>query len=307
MPCYTPLKAWALKGVKSATGKKVISFSNKFSSANALREPIQLPCGQCFGCRISRAKQWAVRCWHESKLHDNNCFITLTFNDESVSASGSLDKCDFQKFMKRLRIRFADDVLRKTGKSIRYFHVGEYGEKLGRPHHHACLFNFDFPDKVLWDTRDGIRLYRSKVLEELWPVGFSTIGEVSFESAAYVARYCVTKITGKQADSHYDGKLPEYNSMSLKPAIGLDWFREFAETDVFPQDFIVLDDGFKTKVPKFYDRCYELTNPDTFGVIKSFRIDKAKKNPDNSPERLKVRHEVAKNVYKTCVRKLKEY
>ena len=100
---------------------------------------------------------------------------------------------------------------------VRFFHCGEYGELLYRPHYHACLFGFDFSDKVLWSTRGGVRLYRSKILEKLWTFGFSTIGDVTFESAAYVARYCTKKITGDKADEHYNGRSPEYVTMSRPP------------------------------------------------------------------------------------------
>ncbi len=200
---------------------------------------IQLPCGQCSGCRLERSRSWAVRCVHEASLHDENCFITLTFNNHYLDPIGSLDKRTFQLFMKRLRKEIA------PGK-VRFFHCGEYGSKMKRPHHHACLFGFDFPDKWLFDTREGVDLYRSPMLERLWPFGFSTIGEVTFESAAYVARYISKKINGELAPAHYarvDHKtgemfsiLPEYITMSLRPGIAGAWFDKF-EGDVFPRIF----------------------------------------------------------------------
>ena len=121
-----------------------------------------MPCGQCIGCRLERSRQWAIRCVHEASLWPDNCFVTLTFDDDNIISSGSLVKADFQKFMKRLRKRF--------GKGVRYFHCGEYGDLLGRPHHHACLFNFSFPDRYLWSSSGGVNLYRSPTLEELWPL-----------------------------------------------------------------------------------------------------------------------------------------
>ena len=147
MPCFKPLTAID-KGTDPETGKKIIHFLKRFNHEHSIFIPdkgvevIKLPCGQCIGCRIDRTKQWAIRCIHESKLHNKNCFITLTFNDEHLDSAGSLQKRDFQLFMKRLRKRFPND-------NIRYYHCGEYGEQLNRPHHHACLFNFDFPDKKL--------------------------------------------------------------------------------------------------------------------------------------------------------------
>jgi len=121
---------------------------------------------------------------HENQMHEESSFITLTMNDEYLSTRvnpSSLDKTEFQRFMKRLRKRY--------GKQIRYFHCGEYGEKNHRPHYHAILFGVDFEDKELFQVRDEIRLYTSKTLADLWPYGFVTIGEVTMESCAYVARY----------------------------------------------------------------------------------------------------------------------
>lgn len=160
-------------------------------------EAVQLPCGQCIGCRLDYSLHWAVRCMHEAQMHDENCFLTLTYSDEHVPSSGSLDKGALQKFWKRLRKRFPE-------RRIRYFACGEYGERLHRPHYHACVFGFDFPDRELFMMREGIPLYTSEALAQCWPFGFCSIGDVTFESAAYVARYACKKITGEAASRHYE-------------------------------------------------------------------------------------------------------
>jgi len=184
--------------------------------------------------------------------------------------------------MKRLRKKYPNQ-------KIKFYHCGEYGEKTERPHHHACLFNFDFPDKELWTIRDQIRLYRSKSLEELWPFGNSTIGEVTFDSAAYVARYILKKINGTKALAHYQGRKPEYSTMSRGgrsgKGISHEWFRNYAN-DLYPKDFTVIR-GKKIKIPKYYDRCLELTNPEQYGLIKLERIKNALSNPDNNTARLR--------------------
>ena len=151
-----------------------------------------VPCGQCIGCRLERSRQWAIRCVHEASLHTDNCFITLTYSPDCLPSDGSLNHDDFQKFFKRLRKHIAP-------KKIRYYMCGEYGEdlqqpsKLGRPHFHACLFGLDFDDKQLYIVRDDVKLYTSATLEKIWGKGFVTIGDVTFESAAYVARYIAKK------------------------------------------------------------------------------------------------------------------
>jgi len=243
-------------------------------------DPVKLPCGQCIGCRLDRSRQWAIRCVHEASLYERNCFITLTFDNENLPKSGSLDVRDFQLFMKKLRKRFRgfqefliDGELRRP---IRFFHCGEYGEKHLRPHYHACLFNFDFEDRKLWSVRAGIRLYVSEELQSLWPFGFSTVGDVTFESAAYVARHITKKVTGDRAEEHYQrfdpstGEVfdlePEYTTMSRRPGIGKPWLTKYM-SDVYPADRVVLR-GRELRPPKYYDGIFELENPEGMEDIK---------------------------------------
>ncbi len=203
MACYHPLTAYKLTTKKNENGKSIIFFSSAATDGLPY-EKISLPCSNCIGCRIDRSKQWALRCVHEASLFENNCFITLTFNDENLNPYRNLDHRDFQKFIKRLRKKYhgLSPVHSETGKTtypIRYFHCGEYGSDLMRPHHHACLFNFDFLDKKPWSNSKGTTLYRSESLERLWPFGYSAIGSVTYQSAAYVARYITKKLTDPPA------------------------------------------------------------------------------------------------------------
>ena len=261
MTCYRPLMAWRnLNAINPETGKAAILFSPPENWRDC--EPIKVPCGQCVGCRLERSRQWAMRCVHEASLYDDNCFITLTFDDEHIARDGSLHLEDFQKFMKRLRKKF--------GEGIRFFHCGEYGTLNQRPHHHSILFNFDFPDKELWSVRDNVKLYRSSSLERLWPYGFSTIGDVSFESAAYVARYCLKKVTGSVAESHYQGRKPEYTTMSRRPGIGREWFLKY-KNDIFPNDKCVIRGNLVCRPPRYYDKIYDSIDPVSFEKIRSKR------------------------------------
>lgn len=283
MPCYHPLDGYFAK-LKNPSGKRSVVFNLRDAYSDM---PVQVPCGQCIGCRLERSRQWAIRCLNEASLHEDNAFITLTFNEQHKPSDGSLYKPDFQKFMKRLRKHFPN-------KKIRYFHCGEYGEKLSRPHHHACLFNIDFPDKILFSDRNNINLYTSKILTKIWPFGFSTIGEVNFETAAYCARYITKKITGDIAEGHYAGRIPEYVTMSRRPGIGHNWFKKY-QRDVFPHDYMIIRNGIKTKPPKYYDYIYSLTNPEEFAKLKYIRERAAQKSEHNTPERLDVREAVTKS------------
>ena len=288
MPCYKPLKGWYSR-IRNESGKRSIVFK---ASQGYNDRPVSVPCGQCVGCRLERSRQWAMRCLNEASLYDCNCFITLTFSAECL-VDNSLHKEDFQKLMKRLRKRY--------GSGVRYFHCGEYGEKFQRPHHHACLFNFDFPDKELWTVRNGVRLYRSESLEKLWPFGFCTIGDVTFESAAYVARYIMKKVTGEKADDHYNGRVREYITMSRRPGIGRAWIEQF-KSDVYPSDAVVVRGDVICKPPKYYDSLYELDEPKKMDILKRDRICTAKDNPDNRGDRLAIRGKVKLEKLKTLRR-----
>jgi len=270
--------------------------------------PVTVPCGQCVGCRLERSRQWAMRCMHEAQLHDDNCFITLTYNNENLPEDGSLKIEHFQKFMKRLRKKY-------TGKTIRFYHCGEYGEKFFRPHYHAIIFGLEFADKKLFKTQNDIKLFTSETLSKLWPYGFATVGSVTFESAAYCARYVMKKINGKQKKSHYErvnqetGEIidlkPEYNTMSRNPGIARDWYKQFKD-DVYPSDFITLR-GKKMKPPKFYDNIYEHELPKEFEKLKKKRMQLMQKHKaDNTPERLEVKEKVKKAQLKSLKRPIEE-
>lgn len=291
MPCYFPLEGWKARHVNPKTGKRGVVFSRRDGFSDL---PVTVACGQCIGCRLERSRQWAVRCVHEGQLHDSSCFLTLTYRDENLPSGGTLVKEHFQKFMKRLR--------RRVEGRLSFFHCGEYGELLSRPHYHALIFGFDFPDKVRFKSGvDGSDIYTSSFLESLWPHGFSTIGALTFESAAYVARYVTKKITGPMADSHYrridysTGEifqlLPEYVTMSLKPAIGKAWFDKF-KSDVFPSDEVVMR-GKAMKPPRYYDKLHERLDQVAHEANKWARVRKAVPHKaNNTRERLSVRRAV---------------
>lgn len=291
MPCFHPITAYRSKRcLDLKSGKPKIFFKEYRVKCWPGYETLQVPCGQCIGCRLERSRQWAIRCVHESKSHDESCFITLTYDNAHLPPSGSLVVSDFQKFMKRFR------MIVGMGKkaNIRFFQCGEYGSKFSRPHYHACIFGWSFSDRTFFTRRDGYDLFLSGLLQALWtddmgkPLGFSTVGECNFETAAYVARYITKKITGDKADAHYNGRKPEYTTMSRRPGIGRDWF-EFYKGDVFPSDQVVLR-GKIMRPPKYYDRCFELDNPEAYAIIKSKRVAKALECvDDNTPERLAVK------------------
>ncbi|AXH74067.1 MAG: replication initiator protein [Microviridae sp.] len=215
---------------------------------------------------------------HEKIMHDRSAFVTLTYDDKHLPPGGTLKKQELQLFMKRLRKR------RPAG--IRFFAAGEYGELTARPHYHLLLLNTDFPDMRFYKpARSGDDLYTSKELEELWPFGHSDIGNVTFNSCAYVARYVVKKITGDKAAAHYAGRDPEFVLMSRRPGIGLTWYIAHGR-DAYRHDTTICN-GKEQNLPRYYDGKYEAFNPKRLAQLKSLRKRRAllQKHDNNSRRR----------------------
>lgn len=291
MPCYYPLRGYQVPG---GSWRKAIHRGAR---------PMTVPCGGCIGCRLERSRQWALRCVHEAQMHSENCFLTLTYAPKYLPEGGTLVKKHFQDFMKRLR--------RHVDKKIQYFHCGEYGEKDSRPHYHALLFGCDFQDKTLYKvTGRGDKVFYSPTLERLWGWGFCLVGSVAFESAAYCARYVLKKITGEAAVAHYrrtdpeTGEqwdvLPEYCTMSLKPAIGRGWYDRFSQ-DCFPSDFAIIN-GRRHKPPRYYDK--QLAEKDLEAIKRARRAFADAHFDDNGKARLAVREAVLQSKLKTLKREL---
>jgi len=291
VPCYHPLKGYRSKTV-NPSGKRSIVFNPKEGFYDL---PVDIPCGRCDGCKLERSRQWAVRLTHENQMNEYSSFITLTYSEENIPKDGSLHVEHFQNFMKRLRSRREENgALFKTDhtRNVRFFHCGEYGEKYSRPHYHACLFNLDFADKIHWKQVAENRLYSSKTLEELWPQGFSTIGAVTFESAAYVARYIMKKMHGQSAEILYEGRKPEYVTMSRRPGIGKPWLEKFNK-DIKRDDFVVLR-GVPMKPPKFYGSQFEIEDPKRWAEIKAQRQVQADERGPYTWEQLKAKAYITK-------------
>lgn len=237
MPCYHPLPAWRPRTGKAPTFKLREGWTDK---------KLELPCGRCIGCRMEHARQWAIRLMHESMMHEESYFATLTYDDEHLPSGGSLRPRDIVLFLKKLR--------RSQRNALRYYQCGEYGENLQRPHHHALLFGLHLPDKRLLPGPPGSHnLFRSDYLDQTWGQGTTTVGHVTFESAAYVASYVTKKRTGPDADLYYGGRLPEYATMSRRPGIGFTWLRKYWR-DVYTEDAITMRGGKKMRPPDYYDR-----------------------------------------------------
>lgn len=174
---------------------------------------------------------------------------------------------------------------------------GEYGPQLLRPHFHACLFGVDFDDRLYHGTGEsGADAFTSAQLQRLWPSGFSTVGDLTFESAAYTARYCVQKVTGKDAAQYYRGLEPEYNHSSLRPGIGRGFFEKW-QSDIYPANHVVIN-ALETKPPRYYARLYRRLSAFAAQLYEDeiqYRDEVAagSRASDNTPERLSAKEQVA--------------
>jgi len=288
--CFRPLVAY-----RERLSKQVkVGYGSSRDGDN-----LELPCGKCSGCLQDRARSWSIRIGHEAQLFACNVFVTLDYAPEHLS-SWSLVYRDFQGFMKRLRKRSTGQDPGPNGKyPIRFFCAGEYGSKYRRPHFHAIIFNWQPPDRVRLHNKTS----RSEFLEDVWRNGNVVIGDVTPESAAYVAGYTVDKRYGRAAEDHYDdvvdtatgevlSRRPEFVCMSRRPGIGAWWYDRF-KTDVLPQDRAV-QGGREFKVPRYYwNKFREEAPPAVVEDLEERRYQKAMLQPasERSEERRLVKEE----------------
>jgi len=279
--CLGPLNAYRPR--RDATDRRLV-FDVRKSETGIV---IKIPCGQCAGCRLETSRQWAMRCMHEKQMHNASSFLTLTYNDKCLPPGGSLSLDDYQKFMKRLRWRLGD--------GIRFCGCGEYGDTTTRAHYHILLLNRDFPDRRFAKmSPSGAPLYTSKTLDELWSdergnLGHSLIGNVDFDSCAYVARYVMKKLTGPLAVD--DGRISPFLTMSRNPGLGATWFEKYGG-QTYNWDSVVIN-GAEVRPPKFYDTKFKELHPERMELLKKRRRRKAAMHKaDNTVRRLRVREVV---------------
>lgn len=260
---------------------------------------LPIPCGQCIGCRLDYSRMWADRCILEAQQYEYNSFVTLTYDPEhlpplkpvvdvntgEVFEWPSLVPEDLTKFMKDLRRYYSYHY---NYDNIRFYSCGEYGDEYGRPHYHLLLFNLPVFDKVYWFTNhEHEKIYISDTLSKIWGKGIVTIGEVTWNSAAYVARYVVKKqkgttkglvdLPGKRL---VQGIQPEFVRMSRAPGIAWKYYDEH-KNQFYETDEIVISVRGKAraiKPPRYFDKLYDIDCEDPFKMreIKEKRAESAR-------------------------------
>lgn len=321
MPCYKPLFALVRRPPPGVSGKASVVFPKGVPSKalGAISTPTPIPCGQCIGCRLERSRQWAIRLMKENKLHDRSSFLTLTYTDDHLpfhwhkpcgkkikTPRPTLNTEDIQLFLKRLRKHFSPQRLR-------FFQCGEYGDETLRPHHHMILFGEDFcKDRVrVEDSRSGFPQYKSPLLHSLWAKNSApwekariTISDVAFESAAYVARYALKKISGPGASFILRNAKPEYVTMSRNPGIASAYFEEYL-TDIYPHDEVVIPGRPASLPPAYFDKLLEKVDPALYENVKKKRTEGLDfySDPNSTDTRLATRERVKKALIKNCLKR----
>ena len=253
MECIRPLKA-------SKDWKGDITFSSK--KADPSIEGFEFPCRKCIACRLNTAREKAIRSFHEAQMHDNSIFLTMTYDEDNLK-SDRLDYSDFQKFMKKLRKHntLGLNNEEKKAKHISYMVTGEYGERTKRPHWHVCLFNYWPKDAdIIRTTHNGHLVYRSPTIEKIWNKGMTEFGELTLDSAGYVARYAAKKLVhGKDEEHDYQ---PIHNT-STKYGLGKKWIEKYWK-QTFDLGYVRLPNGEKAKIPRFYTDWLKEKRPEEF-------------------------------------------
>jgi hypothetical protein len=208
-----------------------------------------VPCGKCLGCRLDYAREWSIRCVHESRYHQHNCFLTLTYNDEFLPKEG-VSKRALQLFIKRLR-----DYLGRSDPPVRISHLsaGEYGSRTGRAHYHCLIFGWQPSDLKVHSKSGSNYLYRSKILEDLWPFGHSLVAlGLNYESCCYVARYTVKKQILKEVIQSAK-KAEPFLLSSRRPAIGSRFVNENFD-ELVRQEKILIPGKGEYPYPAYYKK-----------------------------------------------------
>lgn len=307
MACLYPVRGFKLIKEKTESGKMKVVFNDN-DVKGKLYESIDIPCGQCIECRISKAREWAIRCYHEASMFENNIFLTLTYDEENVPGDYSLNKEDYRDFLKELRRRYdgIESIIDKEGKTvfpIRYFVCGEYGDQEGRPHYHMAIFNFDFDDKIIYTRKNGIPLYNSEMCEKIWKKGYCVIGDINLKTVRYITRYILKKVNGSKIEEKYGELEPEFQSMSRRPGIGNRWFQKF-KGDIYDKDFMTIE-GNKYSSTRYYDKCLEEVDEKQMNIIKRKRKLKGIKKIKKLHDRANImREKRLKSIIKTKGNKL---
>lgn len=186
------------------------------------------PCGQCIPCRINRRRVWTHRIMLESLCHDYSSFVTLTYDNKSCPATAGGVPTLVAEHARDWLKRYRASRSRSGYSKVRYYLVGEYGDASWRPHYHAALFGVESCEYGITRKKENCCAACNEV-RDTWGFGHIALGDLTVQSAAYIAGYVTKKLT-RSDDPRLDGRDPEFARMSLKPGIGGDAMWDVAST-----------------------------------------------------------------------------
>lgn len=142
-------------------------------------------CGRCTPCRIRKKQAWVARMMLERADHVAARFVTLTYEDPAKQKA-PLVYDDLQLFLKRYRYYYGP---------LRFYAIGEYGEKNGNAHWHLIIYGHPPEPSSVEDVQ---RLQAGKGIKLLnfrpWKAGFAYDGTVTLKSIGYVASYATKEL-----------------------------------------------------------------------------------------------------------------
>lgn len=171
-------------------------------------------------CQKRKFRDYRIRLLYELQKYPNSIFITLTFDNPSLS--------EFQDNPNRSIRLFLDRVRKKYGKQVRHWIVAEYGSKHGRLHYHGILFDIDIGNDELFS---------------LWKYGNTFVGYANEATAKYIVKYLTKQDT--------KGICPP--RIITSKGIGESWLNtpecKLAQKSL---DMILWIDGKPSPIPRYY-------------------------------------------------------
>lgn len=197
-------------------------------------------CGKCVLCLKRRVSGWSKRLLEHDKLQSvPSHFITLTYDSIHVpitenglltlSAPAEGVASHLQAFFKRLR------KAHPPGTEIKYFAVGEYGDRTDRPHYHVILF--------------GSQLSK---IQPAWWYGKVHYGQVQPASVAYSLTYIFKRGHVPAFEGDDRSKERAYISKGLGLGYLTDEMRLWHKADLKERMYLNIEGGKKIAMPRYY-------------------------------------------------------
>lgn len=306
---YKAQMIWAEHG---QTYHEIIKNMNSLMVTGKYRKYDIIPCGKCLGCYLEKARDKAVQLSLEQmnpEYEKDECwFITLTYEDEylpihsycdtttgEILSGASTELKDLQNWIKKIRDNHPN-------KNIRYMAAREYGTNTLRPHYHIIIFGLPLDRELfvkIGNNANGDALWTTPQLDneiskDCWsvrrPLGDRTakmyragnviIGEVTFQSISYVARYTMKKANKDyKNDWWYNAQGLDIEGISQSQDLGK-WYYDQHKHEIYEIDLVPVlgKNGNLSRPPKSFDRLYKKEFPKEFAKVIEKRKEKMLSN-----------------------------